>query len=197
MEPVTDLRDTRVLIPRLRRALDGPQATSSASISATLSDEQLNAIGADAIGSIIFYSGNLFGCTLEVNERDPVYQSPISWFTEPALSEAKATAVVAQAALDYFFMHLSTQTGGKTAETIKDEATEWSWEVSAQSVVERLRQLRADRDLALETLTEEGYEVDSSWVSFIAVRDGRTSFLIEPWIEGGGGRGGLSPLEFV
>ena len=186
MEPVTDLRDTRVLIPRLRRALDGPTAMSSAAMSSTLSDEQLNAIGADAIGAIIFYSGSLLGSELEVAERDPTYQSPVAWFVDPALTEAKVTAIVAQAALDYFYVRLSSTAGGKTVETIKDEATEWSWEISPQAVVERLRQLKADRDKAIETLEDEGYATDSAWVSFLSVRDRWTSYLIEPWVEGPG-----------
>jgi hypothetical protein len=187
MEAVTDIRDTRVLIPRLRRALDGPQAMSSASPGATLSDEQLNAIAADAVASMIFYTGgSLFGSTLEVAERDPVYQSPTAWFTEPALTEPQVVAVVSQAALDYFFSRLSSTAAGKTAETIKDEATEWSWEISPQAVVERLRQLRADRDKALEQLAEAGWESDSAWESFVATRDSRTSLLIEPWVAGVG-----------
>lgn len=196
MEPVTDLRDTRVLIPRLRRAIDGPTAMSSGALSATLSDEQLNAIGADAIGTVIFYSGSLFGATLEVAERDTTYLSPIAWFTEPALSEPQITVVVAQAALDYFFSRLTTSEEGKTAETIKDEATEWSWEVSAQTVVERLRQLRADRDRALEQLADEDAETDTSWVSFIQTRDATTSRLIEPWLRPGGA-GGLNAGEWA
>lgn len=196
MEPVTDLRDTRVLIPRLRRALDGPTAMSSGALSSTLSDEQLNAIGADAIGTVIFYSGSLFGSKLEVSERDSVYQSPTAWFTEPALTEPQVTVVVSQAALDYFFARLTTSESGKTAETIKDEATEWSWEVSAQTVVERLRQLRADRDRALEQLESEDQETDTAWVSFIQTRDATTSRLIEPWLAPGGA-GGLNPSEWA
>lgn len=183
---VTDIRDTRVLIPRLRRALDGPTAMSSASPSATLSDEQVNAVIADAVASIILYSQSLFGATLEVAERDPHYMAPIAWRTEPALSEPQATCVVAQAALDYFYSRLSTTAGGKTSETIKDEATEWTWEISPQAVVERLRQLRADREKAIETLVEAGWEADVAWESFIGTRDRWTSLLIEPWVEGGG-----------
>jgi hypothetical protein len=187
MEPVSDLRDTRVLIPRLRRALDGPTAMSSAAVSSTLSDEQLNAIGADAIGEIIFYSDSLLGSVLEVAERDSVYQSPIAWRTEPALSEAQVACIVSQAALTYFYNRLTDGTlSGKTAETIKDEATEWTWEVSPQAIVERLRQLRADRDLAIENLIEAGWAGDVSWVSMLSVRDKWTSILIEPWVEGPG-----------
>lgn len=191
MEAVTDLRDTRVLIPRLRRALDGPMAMSSASPSATLSDEQLNAIAADGIASIIFYGNGLFGSTLEVSARDPQYMAPTAWRTDPALNEPQVTAVVSQAALDYFYSRLSTTAGGKTVETIKDEATEWSWEISPQAVVERLRQLRADRDKAIEVLIEAGWENDTQWESFIATRDRWTSILIEPWVEGPG-IGGLN-----
>lgn len=196
MEPVTDLRDTRVLIPRLRRALDGPTAMSSGALSSTLSDEQLNAIGADAIGTVIFYSGSLFGAKLEVSARDDTYMSPTAWLTDPALTESQVTVVVSQAALDYFFNRLTTSESGKTAETIKDEATEWSWEVSAQTVVERLRQLRADRDRALEQLQEDDSETDASWVSFIQTRDAVTSRLIEPWLTPGGA-GGLNPAEWA
>lgn len=171
MDPVSDLRDTRVLIPRLRRALDGPNATASGSASSSLSDEQLNAIGADAIGSVIFYSGSLFGAQLAVSERDPQYMSPIAWMTEPALTEPQVTIIVAQAALDYFYYQFSSTGAGKTQELIADEATRWEWQTSPQALVERLRGLRADRDRALEQLTTESEEADTSWVSFIHSRD--------------------------
>jgi hypothetical protein len=175
-----------VLIPRLRRALDGPTAMSSAAVSSTLSDEQLNAIGADAIGEMIFYSDSLLGSILEVSERDAVYQSPVAWRTEPALTEAQVACIVSQAALTYLYNRLSSPVAGKTAEGIKDEATEWTWEVSPQAIVERLRQLKADRDRAIENLVEGGWEADVSWVSMLSVRDKWTSALIEPWVEGPG-----------
>lgn len=186
MEPVQDLRDTRVLIPRLRRALDGPTAMSSAAMSSTLSDEQLNAIGADAIAEIIFYSGSLLGSTISVSERDPQYMSPLAWIVDPALTEPKVGCIVSQAALTYFYMQLSSALGGKTAEETADEATKWSWEVSPQAIVERLRQLKADRDSAIVQLEAEGEATDASWVSMLAVRDKWTSAMIEPWVEGPG-----------
>lgn len=192
-EAVTDPRDTRTLIPRLRRAVEGPTGDGS-----TLSDSQLNAIGADAIASMIFYSGTLLGCELEVAERDPTYMSPIAWLTEPALTDAKATAIISQAALDYFYMRLSSATTGKVHEAIADESTNWDWDISPQAVVERLRQLRADRDAALDALLKEGEALDSSYTSYIAVRDNWTARLIEPWVdESGISQGGLNPLEFV
>jgi hypothetical protein len=194
MSNVTDQRDTRTLIPRLRRAIEGPTGTGS-----SLSDDQINAIGADAIGAIILYSNSLFGSELQVSERDPKYMAPVAWLTDPALSEPQATAIVSQAALDYWFMQLSSvDGGGKVLETIADESTNWSWEISPQSLVERLRQLRADRDAALEALQRDGEALDASYTSYIGVRDNWTSRLIEPWVEHGGvAQGGLNPLEFV
>lgn len=190
---VTDPRDTRTLIPRLRRAIEGPTGDGS-----ILSDPQVNAIGADAIASVIFYSGSLLGSELEVSERDTQYMSPIAWVTSPALTDVQATAIVSQAALDYWFTQLSSISGGKTAQEIADESTKWSWEISPQSIVERLRQLRADRDAALEALLKQGEALDSDYISYISVRDNWTSRLIEPWVENGStAQGGLNPLEFV
>jgi hypothetical protein len=166
---VTDLRDTRTMIPRLRRAIGDER----------LSDDQVNAMVADAIAGIIFYSSSLFGRKLEVAERDTRYLSPIAWVTDEALEEADVTAVVAQAALDYFYTELST---GLTAQTISDEASNWSWEKSPQALVERLRQLKADRDKAIEVLEERGDAVDASWVSFIGERDELTARLVEPYV---------------
>jgi hypothetical protein len=191
MEAVTDLRDTRVLIPPMRRALDGPQADSPQAVSATLSDEQLNAVIADAIASVIFNSGNLFGHELQVVSRDDTYMSPVAWQTDVPLNPMEITVVISQAALDYFYGQLSTQ---KTAETIADEATNWSWEMSPQVLVERLRQLRIDRDSSLEQMIEMGMIDDTHWVSLIQSRDVWSSRVVEPWLyrwqyllEAGGG----------
>jgi hypothetical protein len=193
MSDVTDPRDTRTLIPRIRRAVEGAAGDGS-----LLSDAQVNAIAADAIAAIIFYSGGILGAELQVSARDTTYLNPIAWITEPELTEPKKVAIASQAALDYFFLQLSSRAGGKTAEEIADESTKWSWEISPQALVERLRQLRADRDAALEALLMEGEELDASYVSFIAVRDNWTSRLMEPWVEdGGSGQGGLSPLEWA
>lgn len=171
--PVQDLRDTRVLIPRLRRAIGNEK----------LSDDQINAMVADSIASIIFYSSSLFGRKLEVAARDETYMAPTAWVTDQALEEADVTAVVAQAALDYFYTELST---GLTAQTIADEASNWSWEKSPQALVERLRQLKADRDKAIEVLEARGDAIDASWVSFIGERDELTARLVEPYVKGEG-----------
>jgi hypothetical protein len=73
---VTDARDVRTLIPRVRRALDGPAATSPLADASTLTDDEVTAVIADAIADILLYTGGstVFGHTLEVvatitNER--------------------------------------------------------------------------------------------------------------------------------
>src|SRR3954449_8352044 len=145
MEPVTDLKDVRVLIPRTRRALDGPQATGSASVSAKLSDEELTGVIADAIADVIFYSSGAFGRQLEVTERDSNYLAPIAWQTNEPLDEDEASVIVAQAALNYFFNTLSEL---KTSEATQEAAGEWSGDASPSAVAERVKELRAQRDKA-------------------------------------------------
>jgi hypothetical protein len=191
MGPVTDLRDIRVMIPRARRALDGPEATGSASVSAKLSDDQLTAVIADAIADVIFYSSGAFGKKLEVVERETGgYMAPIAWRTSEELAEEEQTVIVAQAALNYFFSALTTT---KTGETLKEADREWSWQTSASAVAERVKELRAQRDRAIELLSQEGF-VAEAWINTLAVRDYQTDVLIEPWIAGGGY--GLPPGEF-
>jgi len=178
MEPVTDLRDVRVLIPRTRRALDGPTATGSAAVSSTLNDEQLTAVIADAIANVIFYSNGGFGHQLEVLERDPHYMAPVAWQTSEELSEDEQSVIIAQAALDYFFNALTSL---RTSETTKEADREWSWSISASAVAERVKELRAQRDRAIELLTTQNF-VAESWVNTLAVRDAATDMLIEPYL---------------
>lgn len=186
MGPVTDLRDIRVMIPRVRRALDGPEATGSAAVSAKLSDEQVTAVIADAIASVIFYSSGAFGRKLEVLERDSNYMAPIAWQTSEQLTEDEQTVIVAQAALDYFFNSLTTL---KTTESLKEADREWSWGTSASAIAERVKELRAQRDRAIELLTSQNV-IAEAWVNTLAVRDSYTDMLIEPWVA----TGGLLPL---
>jgi hypothetical protein len=135
---------------------------------------------------VIFYSGSLFGKKLEVAERDKTYMAPIAWRTDVALEETEITAIAAQAALDYFYSYLTTGETSKTAETIADEASNWSWERSPQALVERLRQLKADRDLAIEVLEQESDASLVEWASFIGERDELTARIVEPWVKGEG-----------
>lgn len=187
MSAVTDPKDVRVLIPRMRRALDGPHATGSGAVASTLSDEELTGVIADAIGAVVFYSGSAWGKQLEVTARDNYYLAPISWQTSEELTEAEGTVVIAQAAIDYFHNTLATL---KTQERIADEGQEWQYQISAQAVSERIKALQKARDEALEILKATESNTDA-WESFIAVRDAHVSSLIEPWV-GGGGMGGQS-----
>lgn len=189
MTPVTDLKDIRVLIPRMRRALDGPTATSSA-VSGTLSDEQVGNVIADAIAEVIFYTGGGWGRTLIVTARDSQYMAPIAWQTDEQLTEPEATAVIAEAALTYFHNSLDSL---KTSEHIVNEGEEWEWSISAAAVSERIKQLKALRDEAIAKLLESG-TVSEAWINTIAERDAYTDMLIEPWVTNGpwalGGGGG-------
>lgn len=186
--PVTDRSDTRVLIPRVRRALDGPHATGSASVAASLSDDEVNNVVADSLAALILYTtGTIFGATLEVVERDTNYLAPTAWKTSRELTESEQMLVAFQAALDYFYRQVDSI---KTSETIKDEGQEWSYTLSATVLNQRLNQLRDQRDRALEIVLETT-EMPEEWISFIQVRDSWVSSLIEPWVSGGSTGGQL------
>lgn len=190
--PVAEsLSDTRVLIPRVRRRLEGPASVSgSAAVAAgALTDEQVNALIADAIAGVIFYSGGLFGHTLVVEERDPDYLAPIAWSVDPELTEPEAVVIDAQAALDYFFQFTR---GMKTSEEISDEGQTWSWTKSAALLQEQFKSLRDARDAAIAQLSADNPNLES-WTNFLAVRDAQTDAIIEPWLYGGGGGQYLDP----
>lgn len=184
MPPVTDLRDTRVLIPRVRRGLEGALGTGSANVAASqFTDDQVNALIADAIADCILYTGGLFGHKLEVTEREAEgYMAPIAWQVEPAFSEDEGSVIVAQAQLNYFFFTLKNL---KVSETIRDEATEWSYQLSANALTEYLKQLRQARNEALDRIKDASGPVEA-WESFLQTRDTFTASIIEPWTSGGG-----------
>lgn len=177
--------DVRVLIPRVRRAIDGPAALADGAGS-TLTDSQVAALIADAIAGVIFYTGGVFGHELVVTDRDDSYGAPSAWAIEPGLSEAESTVIAAQAALEHFF-HLVTEL--RVQETIRDEGQEWSYQLSAQALVERMRELQAARDRALEQV-KQASPVPTAFVSFLHERDGRIAALVEPYARGvlGGGQ---------
>ena len=181
MPPVTDLRDTRVLIPRTRRALEGLSVGGSGFSDDTYGDETINAAVADAIASLLLYTGSFFGKELEVVERDAEYMAPVAWRTSEELTEPEASLVAIQAALDHVYM---TLVGTKQSETIRNEGQEWSYTISAQVLSERLKGLRADRDRALAAIEAAGASMEA-WYSFIEVRDARVSALVEPYVSGG------------
>lgn len=182
-----DLRNIRALVPRIRRAVEGVVQAEW-----TLTDDEVKDIAADAIADIMLYSGNIFGRTLDVIARDPVRGSPTEYQTSTPLALPEQGVISAQAALTYFFFRFS---GAKTAETIADEASSYSWERSPNLLIQQLKMLQQQRDKALEALEiEEG--VLDTYISFVAVRDTMTARYIEPWVWGhpegqGIGFGGL------
>lgn len=191
MPPVTDLRDTRVLIPRVRRTLEGALGTGSANAEASsLTDDQVNAIVADAISNVILATGGLWGHQLLVTDRDEMYMAPTAWLIDPALSDDEESVIAAQSALDYFFNDLKTL---KVGQTIKDEAVEWSYQLSANALLEWLKQLRKARDEAIARINDTSAPAEG-WINLLHERDAYTDSLIEPWAQGGGA-GGLN--EFV
>jgi hypothetical protein len=180
MPPVTDLRDTRVLIPRTRRALEGIAAAGSGFDPTTYGDDAVNSAVADSIANLLLYSGSFFGATLEVVERDDHYQSPIAWRTSRELTEAEASLVALQAALDHVYV---TLVATKQSETIRNEGQEWSYTISANVLSERLKGIRADRDRALDAIAGQNAGMED-WISWIQARDAETSAMIEPYVDG-------------
>jgi hypothetical protein len=170
--------DVVVLIPRVRRAIDGPAASSATAPSSSYSDEELKALIADAIGEIIFFTNGAFPHTLNVESRDDTYGAPEEWSVDPVLSEAEAAVVAAQAALNSFFFNLKEL---KTQETIGDEGQTWSYSISATLVRDQMEYLRAMRDKALEQIAAQDVALDA-YVSYVHARDAIASVYVEPWI---------------
>lgn len=176
-----DLTDVRVLIPRTRRALEGPFGSASGMAGATLSDTQVEALVADAIAEVILYTGGLFGHQLIVAERDDNYGAPVKWRTDEQLTEAEGTVIVAEAALGHFY---STVKDMKVQESIANEGQSWSWSMSANAVTEWLKMLRDRRDSALAIVAQLNGIVIDGFVSYLAVRDAAVSAYVEPYAHG-------------
>lgn len=180
--PVEDLRDTQVLIPRVRRGLEG------AGLDKALEDDLLNGLIADAIANIILFTGGLFGHQLNVVDRDTEYMAPTAWMVDPALSEAEGGLIVIQAQLDFLYADLKST---KISETIRDESSEWSYALSANAMNELVKALRKQREEVLEQIAGQNAALDT-WVNTLYERDAWTDMLIEPYAT----TGGLGGLEF-
>jgi hypothetical protein len=178
-QPVTDLRDLRVLIPSTRRAIDGPTALASGSISTTLNDEEVLGLIADAASNVILQTGgaDVFGYMLVPTSRDPFYLAINGWATDQARSSDADVVIRCQAALDFFFNRAIAM---KTAETIKDEGQEWTWEISASMLRDQLKLLQQTRDAALEKLAARAVPLDA-YYSFVAERDPLAALAVEPY----------------
>lgn len=171
--------DVRVMVPRVRRALENAGAPT------TLSDVDVEARVADALAAVILYTGSAFGKTLTVSEADDD-GVPIHYEVDPALSLEEQTLIAAQAALDWFFVGLVNK---KMTERIADEGTSWEYSLSPNLVRDALKALQGERDKALEAIEASGGPLDR-YESFLAVRDAGAAAALEPWVDGlliGGG----------
>lgn len=170
-----DLRDVRVLAPRVRRAIEGPAGPPPGTLA--LSDEQVEEVTADAVADAILYSGGLFGHQLVVTERDPDVGFPLHWQTEVQLDEWEGSFVAAQAALTYFF-HLFRDK--KTSEVITSEGRSWEYQLSATLLNSQLKMLQDQRNAALTALRQL-HPVLDRFASVLAVRDLQTQTVLEWW----------------
>lgn len=185
-DPVTDIRDLRVLIPAARRAIDGPEATGSAAPSTTLTDEMvLNAV-ADSLGEIILLTAGAFPFELVVTERDDSYMAPIAWQTDKERTPEADTIIVNQAAINYHFRRLTEM---KASETITDKDGEWSYTLSANVLRDWLKALATQRDSALAAIRAMNAPLDT-YVSTVSARDAWAGQIVEPWVSGHGIMGG-------
>lgn len=172
------LTDLWVMVPRTRRAVLGPLRAEQTA----LDDEELYALVADSISRVILVAPDTFGYKLTPTRRDPLYQAPDRWETDKELTEAAQVVVAAQAALEYW-THALLAT--KTSQTIKDEAQEWSFSISAQQLRDHLKFLQDERDVALEALGGPAAGLET-YTSTLLVRDAATARAIEPWVAGSG-----------
>lgn len=168
----------RVIVPRVRRAVEGPVPIADA-----MTDDQMNAVVADAIADIVLYTGSIFGKTLLVTDSEA--DIPTEYATSDALTLPEQGLIAAQAALNIVYFKLVAM---KTSEKIADEAQSWEYTVSSTTLRDLLKALTDARDRALEALEGRGSLV--AYESFIAVRDIQTSRAIEPWVCATGGWGG-------
>jgi hypothetical protein len=184
-----DPADVRVLVPRIRRAVEGAGAP------AVLTDDAVKDLAADAIAAVILYTGSVFGKQLVVTDTDDATGAPSEYATSAPLTLEEGTVIAAQAALDYFFHRFAEM---KVSEQIADEAQTWEYTLSANLIRDQLKLLVEQRDKALEALSGALGPAYDSYASFIATRDLHTSMLIEPWVhfDTGLALGGGQELDF-
>ena len=161
------------MVPRVRRAVEG------VGVPAVLTDDQVKDLTADAIAAVILYTGSAFGKDLVVTDY-AAGNVPDEYATSDALTLPEQTVVAVQAALDFFFVQFAAT---KVSETIADEAQTWTYQLSSTVIRDRLAQLRAERDRALDALMEGDPAGFEAYSSFIAVRDQQVSMRVEPWVD--------------
>lgn len=169
-------QDVRELVPRVRRALEGPVPVAGG-----LTDAQVEAAAADAIADLLLLTAGEWEHTLDISERDPATNAPLHYTVSPELELHEASLVAAQAALTFIFTTLKDV---KISETIRNEGQEWSYQQSANLFRDWLKMLRDQRDQALTAL-ERSNPIMVRVGSILAVRDQLASAVLEPWLHRG------------
>jgi hypothetical protein len=174
-------QDVRALVPRVRRAIEGPVPLTSGA----LTDGQVEALAADCIADIILLTEGLWGHTLDPSETDPDTGYPLHYTVDPELSLPEQSLIASQAALQNFIF---TVKDGKVSERIRNESREWEWSKSSKLLSDWLQQLISARNSALDTVTAVNPPM-ARYASILAVRDTLAAAVLEPWTSGSG-RGG-------
>jgi hypothetical protein len=156
----------RVLIPRVRRAVEGVGEP------ARLSDDEIKDIVADAIADVILFTGSAFEKTLAVVSYDTVTGYPAEYETSEELTLPEGSLIAIQAALTTVYIQLKE---AKTSETIRDEGQEWSYTFSANVLRDRIKQLQDERNRALDSLTYSSVGFIDLWYE----RDRQASMYLE------------------
>lgn len=167
--------DIRVMIPRVRRAVEGVGSDE------VLTDDQMKDLIADALSEVILYTEGQWGHTITATAYEDGV--PFEYAVDPVLTLPEQTLVATQAALNHFF-HLFQGAAGKISERIEDEAQAWEWSRSAQLLTEQFKLLVGERDKALAAVASADDRVLDGYSSFLAVRDSYTAALVEPWVSG-------------
>lgn len=176
-------QDVRELIPRVRRAIEGPVSPAQAD---ALSDSQVEALAADAIADVILLTVGQWPHTLEVSERDVDTQVPLHWSITDELSLPEESMIAAQAALTFFFHEFRDR---KVSEHLENEGQVWEYTLSANMLRDQIKLLIDTRDAALSSLKAD-HPVLARYASILHVRDRVGAALLEPWTFGGLGLGG-------
>jgi hypothetical protein len=135
--------DIRVIVPRVRRAVEGVGAPEQ------LDDDAMKDLVADAIADVILFSGGIFGKELLVTERDSTTSAPTEYATSEPLTLPEGSIIAAQAALTAVWQTVQDL---KVQETIRDEGQEWSYTLSATLLRDRVAILQRQRDEAIQQL---------------------------------------------
>lgn len=176
------VQDVRELIPRVRRAIEGPVPQSSGA----LTNDQVLALAADAAADIILFTAGLWNHKLIAVERDAETNVPTEWGIDPQLEFEEESVIAAQAAISFFFYAVRDM---KTSESIVNEGQTWEWQISANVLRDQIKFLQEQRDLALAALARRN-PVMARYASILAVRDRLGAAVLEPFTYGSGLLGG-------